>query len=95
VNKTGSSIELRDGDSDPGAGIDPTTTPARQADQQIYKTYQPIGQPLEDFAGTRMVFDLDNVTTQYLMVWITNLPPKGDRYSLTVNEITVIGSPAS
>jgi hypothetical protein len=42
-----------------------------------------------------MVFDLDNVTTQYLMVWITNLPPKGDRYSLTVNEITVIGSPAS
>jgi hypothetical protein len=94
VNKPGSSIELRAGDTDPGIGITDNAA-ARQADQQIYKTYRPIGQPLDDFQGTRMVFDLDNVTTRYLMVWITNLPPKGNRYSLTVNEITVIGSSSS
>jgi serine/threonine protein kinase len=94
VNKTGSSVELRAGTSDPGVGVTDNAA-ARQADEQIVKDYTPVGQPLEDFNGTRMIFDLDNVTTRYLMVWITNLPPHGNRYQLTVNEITVIGTTAS
>jgi hypothetical protein len=92
VNKTGSSVELRSGASDPGVGITDNRQ-ARAADATIVRTYTPIGQPLKDFDGTRMVFDVDNTTTQFLLVWITNLPPKGNRYSLTVNEITVIGAP--
>jgi hypothetical protein len=94
VNKTGSSIELRAGNSDPGIGITDNAA-ARAADAQIVKDYTPVGQPLNNFDGTRMVFDLDNVTTRYLMVWITNLPPHGDRYQLIVDEITVIGSASS
>jgi hypothetical protein len=92
VNQTGSSVELRSGDSDPGKGItDPKL--ARKADGDLVKAYTPIGQPFADYDGTTMVFSLDDTTVQFLLVWITKLPPKGSGFALTVDEITVIGTP--
>ncbi len=77
----GPSVELRAGDrtSDPGDRAD--NAAARAADGDLVKGYTPIGQPVADSDGTRMVFT-SMTTAQYLMVWITNLPPKGDRTSL-------------
>lgn len=91
VNQTGSSVELRQGASDPGDGL--SGAQARTADGTLVKGFTPIGQPFTDYDGTTMVFSLDDTTVQYLMVWITKLPPKGSQFALTVNEITVIGAP--
>src|SRR5262249_12871172 len=91
VNQTGSSVELRSGDSDPGKAL--TDAKQRKADGDLVKAYNPIGQPFANYDGTNMGFSLDDTTVQYLLVRSTKLPPKGSGFALTVAEITVIGPP--
>ncbi len=92
VNQPGASISLRSGQSDPGAGATGGNQ-ARAADGQVVKEYTPFGSALEDFTGVSMVLaPASDDAVQYLLIWVTKLPPKGDRYSLTINEITVYAS---
>ena len=94
VNLQGSTMSLRTGTSDPGTGC---STPAAcsDGDKTISTTYTKVGAELADRPGTVMVFPVppDQQTMQYLLIWITQLPQdpaKGGKYSLAVNEITVL-----
>jgi hypothetical protein len=87
VNLQGATMSLRTGTSDPGATSD--------GDKTISTSYTTVGPELADRPGTVMVFPVppDQQTMQYLLVWITKLPQdpaKGGKYSLAVNEITVL-----
>jgi hypothetical protein len=80
---SGATAELRVGDSDPGS--------SSAGDEEVYQSYQPLGDPIE--GGTTMVFspfEADQ-TYQYLMVWFTELPPDGDGYRIEVQQIVVEG----
>ncbi len=85
VNQQGASIALRAGTSDPGDTTD--------GDKAISTDYKPVGQPLDDFGGTVMVFPIpeEQRQIQYLLVWITNLPAdSAGKFVLSINEITVL-----
>jgi hypothetical protein len=87
VNLQGATMSLRTGSSDPGNTSD--------GDKTISTSYTTVGSELADRPGTVMVFPVppDQQTMQYLLIWITKLPPdpaKGGKYSLAVNEITVL-----
>jgi hypothetical protein len=87
TGQPGATIALRAGTSDPG-----DTTPG---DDEIARTYSPLGPAHED-AGTTTLFAIPEAsqTVQYLMVWITNLPPDTpEGYRLTVNEVEVLTVP--
>jgi hypothetical protein len=86
VAQTGATLELRSGTADPGS--------SSEGDSTIEQTYTVIGAPIEN-AGTTAVFQVppDHEPTQYLMVWISNLPPTPDgKFQITVNEIEVKSS---
>ena len=85
VSHRGSTIELRTGSSDPGN--------SSAGDRQIAQTYTPLGTPAEDHSGTVFVFPVpqEKQAVQYLLVWITKLPPSDDgKFTIAVNEITVL-----
>jgi len=87
VNLQGATMSLRTGSSDPGATSD--------GDKTVSTSYTTVGPELADRPGTVMVFPVppDQQTMQYLLIWITKLPldpAKGGKYSLAVNEITVL-----
>lgn len=88
LSASGATAELRVGDSDPGNST--------EGDDQITKTYQTIGEPLGRWDGTTMVFSgfEPDATYQYLLVWLTELPPDPDnsgKFRIGVQEITVLG----
>ncbi|MEV0153441.1 protein kinase family protein [Micromonospora sp. NPDC050686] len=69
----------------------------KSGDGQLVGSYQPVGDALEQYDGTRMTFSNGfnaDQKYQYLMLWITELPQKedGSGYKLGVQEITVQGS---
>jgi hypothetical protein len=87
VNLQGATMSLRTGTSDPGSSSD--------GDKTVSTSFTTVGSELADRPGTVMVFPVppDQQTMQYLLVWITKLPQdpaKGGKYSLAINEITVL-----
>jgi hypothetical protein len=87
VNLQGATMSLRTGSSDPGNTSD--------GDKTIFSSYTMVGPELADRPGTVMVFPVppELQTMQYVLVWISKLPAdpaKGGKYSLSVNEITVL-----
>lgn len=84
LSAPGASAVLRSGSSDP----QPSNT--KEGDQAIHKDFTDVGTPLSNFSGTTMVFPCD-LTTQYLLVWFTELPQDGStgKYRIGVQEITV------
>jgi hypothetical protein len=80
----GASISLRAGTSDPGNTSD--------GDKQIATTFTPLGPSQDDFPGTNVVLPIPEAqqTVQYLLIWVSKLPPGGkDYYQVTINEIRV------
>lgn len=82
----GATADLRVGDSDPGS--------SRAGDDEIYQTYQPVGEPVS--SGTTIVFSAfePDQTYQYLMVWFSELAPDPEnegRFGVDVQQITVEG----
>lgn len=80
----GVTTDLRVGDQDPGAN--------GAGDDQIYQTYQPLGDPVS--SGTTIVFSAfePDQTYQYLMVWFSELgpdPEDGSKFGVEVQQITV------
>ncbi len=72
-------IEL--GDTDPGA--------TSAGDKEIVDTYQPVGQPQQ--VNATQVFPIGK-TTQYLMLWITVLPPSQKypgKFQVVIDEISI------
>lgn len=82
LNAPGASAVLRTGKTD--------EEDTNAGDRVIHETYTEVGTPLLEHPGTVMVFPSD-LTTQYLLVWITELPydSSTDRYRIGVQEITV------
>ena len=78
----GATVELRKGTPLPPATAD--------GDNQVFQTYEPIGQPQE--AGSTTVLNSDGHPVQYLLIWITKLPVSVDdssRYQARIQEIEV------
>jgi eukaryotic-like serine/threonine-protein kinase len=85
VGTQGASISLRAGTSDPGS--------TSEGDGTIANTYAVLGPTLDEFPGTNMVLPVpeSQQTVQYLLVWISKLPPNATgRFELTINEIVVL-----
>ncbi|WFE25658.1 protein kinase family protein [Solwaraspora sp. WMMD791] len=87
LSASGSSAELLVGPADPGS--------SRDGDNEVVDTFtQRIGEPFENADGATLTFSgfSPDETYQYLMVWITKLPPiGGEKYQIGVQEITVEG----
>jgi hypothetical protein len=89
TSSPGVGMEIRAGTTDPGN--------SGTGDDKIVKTYKKLGDPEADSKsdGTNRnfaVFD-PNTKYQYVLVWVTELPRSddGDRYQVSVNEISVSG----
>ena len=85
VSQQGATMELRTGTSDPG--------PTSDGDAEIARTYTALSNPAEDHSGTVVVFAVaeERQTVQYLLLWVTKLPPNGDgKFALAINEIFVL-----
>jgi hypothetical protein len=84
LNASGATIELRGGDSDPGA----TTA----GDDTVVKTFKPIGDPKVDSASNVILPGSDQ-PVRYLLVFITKMPADPadgrGRNQIAVQEITV------
>jgi hypothetical protein len=90
TNQKGATVALKSGPDDPGVGLVPGSDAAKAADDKLRKSYKDIAAPFIDSDGPNMVFSVDtDAPVQYLLVWVTVLPPSGSRYRLTINEITV------
>lgn len=81
----GARVDVRAGDSDPGEG--------QAGDQAIVQQYRTIGEPSDEAAPATVVRHVD-VETQYLLIWITELPPNDDpenpnTYRVGVQEVVV------
>jgi len=83
VSQQGAAMELRAGTSDPGN--------TSEGDKTISTSFTSISTPNPQ-AGTNIVFAVpqDKQTVQYLLVWITKLPPddKG-KFTIAIKEITL------
>lgn len=77
----GATVTLRAGDSDPGSSSD--------GDQEIADSFQDITETVDDIDINHEFQPEDSPTTQYLKVWITELPPVSGGYKLTVSDISV------
>jgi eukaryotic-like serine/threonine-protein kinase len=88
----GATVQLYAGTSDPGAN-----GATSQTDQQVYKSYKPIGADPTEAKTTSILGVPDDVgKIQYLMVWISELPQTPDssgRYVVGVSEIQVNVTP--
>jgi eukaryotic-like serine/threonine-protein kinase len=85
LGAAGATAEIRAGNEDPGNDT--------AGDEQIYQTYEPVGEPQQQ-GGTTMVFSSfdPQATYQYLMVWFTELPPDGDGFRVEVQQVVVEGN---
>ncbi|HKT05795.1 MAG TPA: protein kinase family protein [Rugosimonospora sp.] len=86
----GAMVQLYAGKTDPGA--DGATS---QTDEETYKTYTAIGAAPTEAKSTSVLTVPDDLgKVQYLMLWITKLPPAADgRYQVGVSEIQVYVNP--
>ncbi|MFG2051542.1 protein kinase family protein [Micromonospora sp. NPDC048935] len=90
LSARGASAQLLTGTVNP-----PSTS---NGDKQVIANYRTsknaIGQPFEDHDGTTMAFDGFDADRkyQYLLFWVTELPPADGGYQVDVEEITVQGS---
>lgn len=78
----GATVQLFTGSTDPGNNY--------QGDQQILNTYTRVGSPsVAD--GVRKVISLDRSKVQYILVWISKLPPEPEDggYIVQISEIKV------
>jgi eukaryotic-like serine/threonine-protein kinase len=78
----GAAVDLRK-----GTALFPATA---EGDDQIYQSYKPIGEPRE--AGATTVLNSDGEPVQYLLIWISKLPPAVDdpsRYQVRIEEIEI------
>jgi hypothetical protein len=78
----GATVELRKGTSLPPA--------TAAGDNEVVQTYEPIGQPQD--AKSTIVLNSDGQPVQYLLIWITKLPPSIDddsKYQVRILEIEV------
>jgi len=94
--------EVRVETSSPGVGMDiraGTSDPGNSSagDNKVVQTYKKLGEDDSDFknAGTNRVFSVFDANTQYqyILVFVTELPraDDGDRYQVSVNEVSVYG----
>ncbi|MEU7753331.1 protein kinase family protein [Micromonospora sp. NPDC049171] len=90
LSARGASAQLLTGSVNP-----PSTS---NGDKQVIANYRTaknaIGQPFEDHDGTTMAFDGFDADRkyQYLLFWVTELPPAEGGFQVDVQEITVQGS---
>jgi hypothetical protein len=78
----GATVQLRYGTSDPGS--------SSNGDKQIANTYKPIGDPVQAKTNVVLSVPAEIDPVQYVMVWITELPPADDgRYQVGISEIQV------
>lgn len=79
----GATAQIRAGESDPGSST--------EGDDQIYQTYEPVGEPQQ--GGTNMVFTSfdPEQTYQYVMVWFSELAPDEGGFRVEVQQLTVEG----
>jgi hypothetical protein len=65
----------------------------KEGDNQLVASYQTIGTPKEN-AGSSVVLNNDGHAVQYLLIWITKLPPSdlADQYQVGVEDIQVLAS---
>jgi hypothetical protein len=85
VSQQGATMELRTGTTDPG--------PTSDGDKQIAESYTSLSNPAEDHSGTVVVFAVaeQQQTLQYLLLWVTKLPPNGEgKFALAINEISLL-----
>jgi hypothetical protein len=85
VSQQGASVSLRTGTTDPGNTSD--------GDQAIFGSYTVVGQALDDYGGTNMVFPVpaEQQMVQYLLVWINKLPADSNgKFVLSINEVSVL-----
>jgi hypothetical protein len=79
----GATADLRVGDADPGS--------SSGGDDQIYQTYEPLGDAQQGETMEFTGFDPEQ-TYQYLMVWFSELAPDGEgQFHVEVQRITVEG----
>ncbi|WP_203812800.1 protein kinase family protein [Paractinoplanes tereljensis] len=89
TSSPGVGMEIRSGTSDPG---DSST-----GDGKVATTFKKLGEADAESKGdgTNRIFNVFDANTkyQYVLVWITELPraDDGDRYQVSVNEISVYG----
>jgi eukaryotic-like serine/threonine-protein kinase len=82
VGQQGATLELRTGPEDFGNDS--------AGDEQIAKNYTSLSKPAEDHSGTVIVFPVQQDSVQYLLVWVTKLPPNGKgKFAIAINEIAV------
>ncbi|QSB05361.1 protein kinase family protein [Natronoglycomyces albus] len=81
MTEPGATVGLRAGDVDPGS--------SESGDQQIADNYTEVVAPIANVDANLELTLEESVTTQYLMVWITELPPVSGGYKLTVSDINV------
>jgi hypothetical protein len=89
TSSSGVGMDIRAGTTDPGNNS--------QGDQKIVQTYTKLGEPDADAKadGTNRIFSVfdPNTQYQYVLVWLTELPPNddGSGYKVSVNEVSIYG----
>ncbi|GAA0563465.1 hypothetical protein GCM10010172_53530 [Paractinoplanes ferrugineus] len=89
TSSPGAGMEIRSGTSDPGN--------SSQGDDKVAKDFKKLGEADAESKGdgTNRIFNVFDANTQYqyVLVWITELPPadNGDRFQVSVNEVQVWG----
>jgi hypothetical protein len=86
IASSGAVIELRTGDSDPGPDSGST------GDKQIYDGFQKVGEPKTAGPSTTILNGPEK-PVQFLLVWISRLPPEPDstgQYLVQIQDIQVL-----
>jgi hypothetical protein len=89
TSSSGVGMDIRTGNTDPGDNS--------QGDQKIVDTYKKLGEPDANAKGdgTNRIFSVfdPNTKYQYVLVWLTELPPNddGSGFKVSVNDVSVWG----
>ena len=87
TSSSGVGMDVRTGTTDPGN--------SSAGDKQVVQTYKKLGDDDSRTDGTNRVFSVFDANTkyQYVLVFVTELPraDDGDRYQVSVNEVSVYG----
>jgi hypothetical protein len=78
--RAGATLELHSGTDDPGPGAD--------GDAKI-AAWPIVGEPHPDCTINVFLPGDPDTPVRYLLVWVTKLPPDGDRFQISIQEITV------
>ncbi len=80
MTSAGATIGLLAGDEDPGD--------SSEGDQAIVDDFSVLAEPVED-ADTNIELQAGGQATQFVVVWITELPEVSDGYKITISDINV------